>query len=143
MGKTTNCGERDFKVIFPCQGEGDDGKQSFPLIFFQVVSRGRILSHNTTDPFDGKFKSWSVFVTSQMSPSARLIVYYIDNNERIVADSILLNIEDSLPTKVSNEKRLEPSFALFSAMNLKFLSNILGRFGVVLVEQALNIPSCF
>ena len=58
-----------------------------------------------------------------MSPSARLIVYYIDNNERVVADSILLNVEDSLPTKVTNEIRLEPSFALFSAMNFKFLSN--------------------
>ena len=78
-----------------------------------------------------------------MSPSARLIVYYIDNNERVVADSILLNVEDSLPTKVTNEKRLEPSFALFSAMNFKFLSNILCRFGVVLGEQVLNIPSRF
>ena len=35
-----------------------------------------------------------------MSPSARLIGYYIDNGERVVADSILLNIEDTLPTKV-------------------------------------------
>ena len=69
--------------------------------FFQVVSRGRILFHDTTDPFDGRFKSWSFRVSPQMSPSARLIGYYIDNNERIVADSILLNVEDSLPTKVS------------------------------------------
>ena len=36
-----------------------------------------------------------------MSPSARLISYYMDNNERVVADSILLEVEDSLPTKVT------------------------------------------
>ena len=65
-----------------------------------MVSRGRILSHNTTDRYDGMFKSWSFIVSSQMSPSARLIGYYIDNNERVVADSILLKVEDSLPTKV-------------------------------------------
>ena len=35
-----------------------------------------------------------------MSPSARLIGYYIDNNGRVVADSILLKVEDTLPTKV-------------------------------------------
>ena len=70
------------------------------LFFFQVVSRGRILSHNTTDPFDGVFKSWSFRISPQMSPSARLIGYYIDDNGRVVADSILLDIEDSLPTEV-------------------------------------------
>ena len=48
---------------------------------FQVVSRGRILSHDTTDDFDGMFKSWSIHVTPEMSPSARLIAYYIDKNE--------------------------------------------------------------
>ncbi|XP_027048067.1 ophiophagus venom factor-like [Pocillopora damicornis] len=67
---------------------------------FAVVSRGRIISHNTTDNFDGMFKSWSFRVTSEMSPSARLIGYYIDSNERVVADSILLRIDDKLPTEV-------------------------------------------
>ena len=65
-----------------------------------MVSRGRILSHNTTDPSDMVFRNWSFRVTPQMSPSARLIVYYIDNSGRVVADSILLDIEDSLPTEV-------------------------------------------
>ena len=35
-----------------------------------------------------------------MSPSARLIGYYIDDNGNAVADSILLEVEDSLPTEV-------------------------------------------
>ena len=47
------------------------------------------------------FKSWSFRITSEMSPSARLIGYYIDSNERVVADSILLRIDDKLPTEVT------------------------------------------
>ena len=72
----------------------------FNSFFFQIVSRGRILSYDTTDWFSGIIKSWYVRVTPQMSPSARLIGYYIDNNGQIAADSILLKVEDSLPTKV-------------------------------------------
>ena len=54
------------------------------------------------------FKSWSIRVTPEMSPSARLIAYYIDKNERVVADSVLLKIEDKLPTEVTaNNKRLK------------------------------------
>ena len=54
------------------------------------------------------FKSWSFRVTPEMSPSARLIAYYIDNNERVVADSVLLKIEDKLPTEVTtNNVRLK------------------------------------
>lgn len=83
-------------------------KLIFLSLFFQVVSRGRILSHNTTDDFDGMFKSWSFRVSLEMSPSARLIAYYIDKNEHVVADSILLKIEDKLPTKVTtNNARLK------------------------------------
>ena len=64
------------------------------------MSRGRILSHNTTEPYGGVFKSWNLPVTPQMSPSARLIGYYIDDSKKVVADSILLKVEDTLPTKV-------------------------------------------
>ena len=54
------------------------------------------------------FKSWSIRVTPEMSPSARLIAYYIDKNERVVADSVLLKIEDKLPTEVTaNNVRLK------------------------------------
>ena len=70
------------------------------FLSFQVVSRGRILSHNTTDPSNMVFRNCSFPVTPQMSPSARLIGYYFDNNGRVVADSILLDVEDSLPTEV-------------------------------------------
>ena len=54
---------------------------------FAVVSRGRILSRDMIDDFDGMFKSWSICVIPGMSPSARLIAYYFDKNERLVADS--------------------------------------------------------
>ena len=70
-----------------------------------MVSRGRILSHKTIDSFDGPITTWSFLVSPEMSPSARLIGYFIDTKERIAADSILLDIEDKLPTKVKKEDR--------------------------------------
>ena len=69
-----------------------------------MVSRGRILLHNTVDSFDGIVKTWSLPVSKEMSPSARLIGYYIDSKDRVVADSILLKIEENLPTKVMKTK---------------------------------------
>ena len=72
-----------------------------------MVSRGRILSHDTAIALNGgKSKTWQFYVTPQMSPSARLIGYYIDSNGNVVADSILLDVEDSLPTKVLTEINL-------------------------------------
>lgn len=65
-----------------------------------MVSRGRILSHKTIDSSFAPVKTWSFLVSSEMSPSARVIGYYIDSNGRIAADSILLDIEDKLPIKV-------------------------------------------
>ena len=57
-----------------------------------------------------------------MSPSARLIGYYIDNNERVVADSILLNIEDSLPSEVNKLANLEsPLLKLLFNLNKSLL----------------------
>lgn len=65
-----------------------------------MVSRGQIISHNTIDSFDGIIRTLSLRVSSDMFPPARLIGYFFDSNERIVADSILLKIEDKLSTQV-------------------------------------------
>ena len=68
----------------------------------QVVSRGKIFLHDTTQFFeDSSTTSWSFLVSPEMSPSARLIGYYIDSNGQVAADSIALKIEDKLPTKVA------------------------------------------
>ncbi|KAL9988934.1 hypothetical protein ACROYT_G003430 [Oculina patagonica] len=77
------------------------GDDAATLFSYAVVSRGRILSHDTFDDnFKSIIKSWSFRVSPDMSPSARLIVYYFHSNGEVIADSILLKIEDSLPTKV-------------------------------------------
>ncbi|XP_078345207.1 complement C3-like [Oculina patagonica] len=90
-------GKVGWKMDCECFRSGD---YAAALLSCAVVSRGRILFHYTIDSFDGVVKSWSFLVTPEMSPLARLIVYYIDSNERVVSDSILLKIEESLPTKV-------------------------------------------
>ena len=70
-----------------------------------MVSRGKILLHDTTEFFGGSHStSWSFRVSPEMSPSARLIGYYVDSNGLVVADSIELKIEDKLPTKVTKIK---------------------------------------
>ncbi|XP_078359507.1 A.superbus venom factor 2-like [Oculina patagonica] len=77
------------------------GDDAATLFSYAVISRGRILSHDTFDDnFKSIIKSWSFRVSPDMSPSARLIVYYFHSNGEVIADSILLKIEDSLPTKV-------------------------------------------
>ena len=40
-------------------------------------------------------------VTAMMSPSARMIVYYILDDGEIVADSTLLDVDDVFPNDVS------------------------------------------
>ena len=71
----------------------------------QVVSRGKILLHDTTEFYErSPSTSWSFTVSPEMSPSARLIGYYIDSNGRVVTDSIELKIEDKLPTEVKKDK---------------------------------------
>ena len=97
---STNVEQIDVFIVSDSTSYQFSPHSSKVVVFFQVVSRGRILSHNTTDPSDMVFRNWSFRVTPQMSPSARLIGYYIDNSGRVVADSILLDIEDSLPTEV-------------------------------------------
>lgn len=48
----------------------------------------------------------SIEATTEMSPSARLIGYYIlDSPPEVVSDSILLDIQDQFPTKVGITSR--------------------------------------
>jgi len=58
-----------------------------------------------TEFFEGSHStSWSFLASPEMSTSARLIGYYIDSNGLVVADSIVLKIEDYLPTEVNEQK---------------------------------------
>ena len=54
-------------------------------------------------------------VTAMMSPSARMIVYYILDDGEIVADSTLLDVDDVFPNDVDRKStRLNSSHANIS-----------------------------
>lgn len=65
--------------------------------FFQILSKGKILSYGTQERINGSsYQSLSFQLTKEMVPSSRLLVYYIVTGEKtaeLVADSIWLNIE--------------------------------------------------
>ena len=67
-----------------CESHGSLNDVAFKLSF-AVVSRGRILSRYTIHDFDGMLKSWSICVTPEMPPLARLIAYDFGKDERVVA----------------------------------------------------------
>ena len=41
-------------------------------------------------------------ILSEMSPSSRLVVFFIGENGEVVTDSVLLEIDDGLPNKVDH-----------------------------------------
>ncbi|XP_077161504.1 complement C5 [Paroedura picta] len=64
---------------------------------YLLLSKGKIISYGTQDKMEGSvYQSLSFQLTSEMVPSARLLVYYIVTGEgtaELVADSVWLNVE--------------------------------------------------
>ncbi|XP_070581805.1 complement C3-like [Ptychodera flava] len=63
-------------------------------INYMVVTRGKITHQATVVKEAGVISTLSFRVTSEMSPSSRLIVYYINRQNEVVADALWLDIED-------------------------------------------------
>ncbi|XP_077987221.1 A.superbus venom factor 1-like [Glandiceps talaboti] len=61
---------------------------------YYVITRGKITFQSTVVREVGVFTTLSFQVTREMSPSSRLVVYYINNQNEVVADSVWLDIED-------------------------------------------------
>ena len=70
-------------------------------MILQVVSRGRIVLQNSIVRELGILTTIRFQVTSTMSPSARLIVYYVARNGEIVTDSTLMDVNDKFTNDVS------------------------------------------
>jgi hypothetical protein len=82
--------ERSFRFIF------------FFFYFFQVISHGKIVYSATIKKLLGIITTISFKITAMMSPSARLIAYYVSKEKGnvVVSDSILLEVEDQFPNPV-------------------------------------------
>lgn len=72
---------------------------------YLILSKGKIVQHGTQSRYaDSAYHSLNLQLTSDMVPSARLLVYYIltgDQTAELVADSVWMNVEDKC---VNNQK---------------------------------------
>ena len=72
------------------------------LLLLQVICRGKILYEKTQQRQDGILTTLHIRITSEMSPSFRLLVYYVKGNEEIVADSVWIDVVDQCQNPVSS-----------------------------------------
>ena len=71
--------------------------------FIQVVVRGEIVHQRAVSVTMGVLTTLRILVTPQMSPSARLLVYYIrqiGGSTEVVDDAIWIDIQDECRNKV-------------------------------------------
>ena len=67
----------------------------------QVIGRGKILYQGTFESQAGIVTTLHIPVTPEMSPSIRLLVYYVRGNEEVVADSVWVDVVDQCQNPVS------------------------------------------
>ncbi|XP_064609639.1 CD109 antigen-like [Liolophura sinensis] len=80
-----------------------DLKSTNPMtsVIYQVLSRGSIVSAGKVDASGQLTKTFSLPVTSDMAPTARIIVYYVRDDGEIITDSISFNVDGIFQNKVS------------------------------------------
>ncbi|PFX30398.1 Complement C3 [Stylophora pistillata] len=69
-------------------------------ITFMVIARGRMLRQWVKVQRVGVISSFRFKILPEMSPSSRLVAFFIGENGEVVSDSVLLEIDDGLPNKV-------------------------------------------
>ena len=72
------------------------------IIFIQVVSKGQIVANQTKSSANNTIQL-DLQVTFDMVPHARLIAYFIDENNQIVADSVWFDVSHSCKSDVSRK----------------------------------------
>lgn len=96
VSRQLNVLQFDFHVTLPPLSHF---KQFF---FHQVITRGRILRQWVKVQRVGVISSFRFKILPEMSPSSRLMVFFIGENGEVVTDSVLLEIDDGLPNKVDH-----------------------------------------
>ena len=78
------------------------GHSVLPLILFplQVLSKGQIVDHKTVSSVENTIHV-DLQVTFDMIPHARLLAYYIDEYNQVVADSVWFDVMHNCDNDVS------------------------------------------
>lgn len=72
----------------------------FPI---QVIARGKIIHQWVKVQSVGVISSNRFRILPEMSPTSRLVAFFVGQEGEVVADSTLLEIDDGLPNKVSEQ----------------------------------------
>ncbi|XP_071947324.1 venom factor-like [Antedon mediterranea] len=118
----------DFDILFSNDALVD-------RIYFMIVSKGKILEKGTTH-VGGVRVTLTVPITYEMTPSARIITYFVDNNNKIVADSLYLDVLDECENQVrlrADDDEYVPDDAVEFTLYAKPKTSI----GLVAVDEAV------
>ena len=86
-----------------CSGWGFLKCLTYFLLFClcQIMSRGNSVVGGAMDGTGRNNLTIDVDIAATMSPTARMLVYFVTDNGEIVADSISFNVDDVFENKVS------------------------------------------
>ncbi|XP_048777079.1 CD109 antigen-like isoform X2 [Ostrea edulis] len=71
-----------------------------PKVYYQVVSKGQVVHTGDIDMQSSKVKTFTLPITTDMAPKARLIVHYVRDDGEIVTDALTFNIKGTFKNKV-------------------------------------------
>lgn len=89
-----------------------------PFTFTQVIARGKVIHQWVKVRNVGVISSFRFRLLPEMSPSSRLVAFFFGKDGEVVADSVLLKINDGLPNKVNH--LLEFSFSVSILLRVGF-----------------------
>ncbi|XP_033111063.1 complement C3-like [Anneissia japonica] len=71
------------------------------VIHYIVIARNKVIAENTVEGVLNTVVYFPIFVTNDLVPLVRIVAFYIDENQEVVADSILLEVENVCENTVS------------------------------------------
>ncbi|XP_071944161.1 complement C3-like [Antedon mediterranea] len=71
------------------------------IIHYMVIARNKVMAQNTIESMLNEPVNLPVFVTNDLVPFVRIVAFYIDENQDVVADSIILEVENVCENTVS------------------------------------------
>lgn len=76
-------------------------------VFFaisQIISKGQVVASGEIPMMSSRRKAFSVPITTEMAPKARLIVHYVREDGEIVTDALTFNIDGTFKNKVKKTR---------------------------------------
>ncbi|XP_068695726.1 LOW QUALITY PROTEIN: venom factor-like [Montipora foliosa] len=113
-------------------------------ITFMVIARGKILYQRIKVHSVGVISSFWFRILPEMSPSSRLVAFFVGQDGEVIADSTLIEINDGLPNKIefledaavkSGQQSLYPG----TTLEIRLTATPGTRIGLLAVDQSVYI----